>query len=106
MASFGPAFAKESVFSRLLWPTRYYNATDMKTLAAIISLMPLGDPMYKTAFQVHNKFAEKGLLNGYLKGDMLGTAFFDDFEKEYWHHKTTLESSTGRENRKAARNGL
>jgi hypothetical protein len=82
----GAEVACESIFARLLWPNRFYNTTDWRSLLAMAVLMPLGGPIHAAAVATLDTFAESGLWKGYCRGDMLGTAFYPDSKLFYVEH--------------------
>jgi hypothetical protein len=77
----GAEVADPSLFERLLWPQRFYNDFNLGVFIKLAFLMPMGGPMHKAAMNTLEKFRENGLYNGPSRGDMLGTAFYED--KEY-----------------------
>ena len=99
----GAEVASDSIFSRLLWPQRFYNSHHPMTLMALAALMPMGGPIHKAALAVLDQLIASGLDKGYCRGDMLGTAFYDDLKQSYTLRK-------GEENddelQKEVRNGL
>ncbi|KAF8850631.1 hypothetical protein BDZ45DRAFT_539306, partial [Acephala macrosclerotiorum] len=74
----GAEVADRSLFERLLWPQRFYNDFNFSVFVKLALLMPMGGPVHKAAIQTLEKFRKNGLYNGASRGDMLGTAFFED----------------------------
>ncbi|KAH8757103.1 hypothetical protein BGZ57DRAFT_646178 [Hyaloscypha finlandica] len=79
----GTEVASASIFGRLLWPSRSYNTTEAKSLAAMALLLPMGGPIHKGAVEALNQLSLAGLWMGYCRGDMLGTAFYPDTAHRY-----------------------
>jgi len=80
----GTEVASASIFHRILWPSRFYNdSRTLKSFIGIIFLMPIGGPIHKAAVEVLNSFSLAGLWKGYCRGDMLGTAFYDNTGHSY-----------------------
>lgn len=99
---FGAGMASESMFSRLLFPTRFYNPSTTSDILGITFLLPLGGPMHKAALQTLDRFISNGLFLGYCCGSMLGTAFLDDVQQKYYLVDPTRDA----EDLKDARNIL
>ena len=99
----GAEVALDSMFSRLLWPARFYNTSNTGELIAIAALMPMGGPIHKAALVALDRLITSGLNKGYCRGDMLGTNFYEDIKKSY-----TVRMGTDDENeqQKEVRNGF
>lgn len=87
----GAETASSSIFERQLWPTRFYNTSSYRSLAAIALLMPCGGPIHRAAVEALDNFTRSGLWRGYCRGDMLGTAFFKDTKQKYIVHSGPTE---------------
>jgi hypothetical protein len=74
----GGEVADRALFERLLWPQRFYNDFNFGVFIKLALLMPMGGPVHKAAIETLKKFRENGLYNGASRGDMLGTAFYED----------------------------
>jgi hypothetical protein len=74
----GGEVADRALFERLLWPERFYNDFNLGVFARLALLMPMGGPVHKAAIETLEKFRKNGLYNGAVRGDMLGTAFYED----------------------------
>jgi len=80
----GTEVASASIFHRILWPSRFSSDTaTLKSFTGIIFLIPIGGPIHKAAVEVWNLFSLAGLWKRYCRGDMLGTALYDDTEHCY-----------------------
>ena len=79
----GTEVASDSIFARLLWPSRFYNDIRWSSFLAISLLMPMGGPIHKAAVEALDQFALSGLWKGYCQGDMLKTAFYRDTGHHY-----------------------
>lgn len=99
---FGSSLASESLYSRLLFPARFHNSTDVKEFLATAFLMPLGGPCHKAALQTVDRFVSNGLFSGYCRGTMLGSAFFEDTQEKYY----LVSAENPEKVLKDARNGL
>ena len=99
----GAEVASDAVFSRLLWPQRFYNTNHPRDLILFVVLMPMGGPMHKAAIAVLDSLIASGLNKGYCRGDMLGTTFYEDVRQKYALRRG-LENDN--ELQKEARNGL
>jgi hypothetical protein len=74
----GGEVADRAIFERLLWPQRFYNDFNFGVFIRLALLMPMGGPVHKAAIETLEKFRKNGLYNGASRGDMLGTAFYED----------------------------
>lgn len=99
----GAEVGSDAVFSRLLWPQRFYNTHHPANLLAFAVLMPMGGPMHKAAIAVLDQLIASGLNKGYCRGDMLGTTFYEDVKQNYVLRRG-LKNDTKLQ--KEARNGL
>ena len=99
---FGSSLASETTFSRLLFPTRFYNVHTLHDFLGITFLMPLGGPTHKAAVQILDQLSANGLFAGYCRGGMLGSAFFDDMQQKYY----LIDPGSDNEEVKDARNFL
>jgi hypothetical protein len=100
----GAEVAEESMFERLLWPQRFYNYLDATAIAKLALLMPMSGPLHRAALETLDGFRDHGLYRGFLRGDMLGTAFFSEKPGlEYFHRTGPL---TRRDTPEAVRNGF
>ena len=99
----GAEVALDSMFSRLLWPARFYNNSNTDELVAITALMPMDGPIHKAALLALDRLITSGLNKGYCRGDMLGINFYEDIKKSY-----TLRAGTDDKNeqQKEVRNGF
>ncbi|KAL3447810.1 hypothetical protein BJX65DRAFT_307862 [Aspergillus insuetus] len=79
----GTEVASASMFNRLLWPSRFYNTKSPMSFLWISLLMPMGGPIHKAAVESLDEFVVAGLFKGYCRGDMLGTAFYEDTKHCY-----------------------
>ena len=79
----GAEVASDAIFSRLLWPQRFYDTLRPADLLAMAALMSLGGPIHKAALAALDRFISSGLNKGYCRGDMLGTAFYEDIQQTY-----------------------
>ncbi|KAK9437392.1 uncharacterized protein VB005_08380 [Metarhizium brunneum] len=79
----GTEVASSSVFDRMLWASRFFNDSKLKSFIAYAFLMPIGGPIHKAAVEAMGNLHEAGLWKGYCQGDMLGTAFFKDTKHSY-----------------------
>lgn len=82
----GTEVARSSIFDRVLWPFRFWNMVDFKSLAATALYHPAGGPIHKAAVEAMDTIVRDGLLRGYCRGDMLGTVFFHDSGESYRTH--------------------
>lgn len=83
----GGAIVPDSLFPRLLWPSRFYGAPqDFQPLVSTLLFMTMGGPIYKEAVRTLDGSALAGLWAECQQGDMLGTAFFEDTGKQYIIH--------------------
>ena len=98
----GTEVASASIFHRMLWPSRFYNTRSLKSLIAIVFLMPIGGPIHKAAVEALDRLVFAGLWKGYCRGDMLGTAFYNDTG----HHYVMRMADGSKSERKAARNAF
>ncbi|OHF00811.1 hypothetical protein CORC01_03885 [Colletotrichum orchidophilum] len=101
----GAEVAGISLFERLLWPERFYNAVDAIALIRLALFMPMGGPLHRAALKTLDKFRDHGLYKGRRRGDMLGTTFFADKTSLHYLHKTAT-TPEGRELPRAVRNGF
>lgn len=99
----GAEVASEAVFTRLLWPQRFYNTRHPADLSALAALMPMGGPIHKAAVAALDQLIASGLNKGYCRGDMLGTVFYGDIRQNYLLRRG-IENDD--ELHKEARNGL
>lgn len=99
----GAEVASETIFTRLLWPQRYYNSRHLASLVALAALMPMGGPIHKAALAALDQFIKSGLNKGYCRGDMLGTAFYEDVKQTYVLRRGEEDDQ---DLQKEARNGL
>jgi len=60
----------------MLWASRFFNDSRLKSFIVYAFLMPIGGPMHKAAVEALGNLHEAGLWKGFCHGDMLGTAFF------------------------------
>lgn len=74
----GAEVADRALFERLLWPQRFYNDFNFGVFIRLALLMPMGGPVHKAAIETLERFRKNGLYNGMGRGDMLGTAFYED----------------------------
>lgn len=102
MGYVGAEVARPKCFERLLWPGRFYNTIDAKTVILMAFLLPLGGPLHRAALEVLEQFKRNGLLRGMHRGDMLGTAFLVDTKARY----VTLIAPAAAEPPSHIRNGL
>ena len=79
----GAEVASDAIFSRLLWPKRFYNTHHPTDFIALAALMPMGGPIHKAALATLDQLITSGLNTGYCRGDMLGTAFYEDIKQKY-----------------------
>jgi hypothetical protein len=93
----GTEVGSVSMFNRVLWPSRFNNTWRLSSLLCMALLMPMGGPIHKAAVAALDRFGN--LWKGRLRGDMLGTAFYEDFGCHYVLHG-------GEGARKQARNGF
>jgi hypothetical protein len=98
----GTEVASASIFDRMLWPSRFNNTRSFTSLLAIAFLMPMGGPIHKAAVEALDKLVSAGLWKGYCRGDMLGTAFYEDTAQGYVER--LADGSKGK--RKEARNAF
>ncbi|KAK1828326.1 hypothetical protein QBC39DRAFT_155881 [Podospora conica] len=84
----GAEVAEESMFERILWPQRYHNYLDFASLAKLSLLMPMSGPLHRAALVTLDGFRDHGLYRGFLRGDMLGTAFFSRQKGAKYHDRT------------------
>jgi len=82
----GTEVASSSIFDRVLWPSRFWNIVDLKSSLATAFYHPAGGPIHKAAVDDMNRIVRHGLLQGYCRGDMLGTVFFEDSGQSYRTH--------------------
>ncbi|EXF78290.1 hypothetical protein CFIO01_00285 [Colletotrichum fioriniae PJ7] len=101
----GAEVAGISLFERLLWPERFYNAVDAVALIRLALFMPMGGPLHRAALETLDKFRDHGLYKGRRRGDMLGTTFFSDKASVHYLHKTA-NTPEGRKLPRAVRNGF
>ncbi|KAK1532155.1 uncharacterized protein CCOS01_04138 [Colletotrichum costaricense] len=101
----GAEVAGISLFERLLWPERFYNAVDAIALIRLALFMPMGGPLHRAALETLDKFRDHGLYKGRRRGDMLGTTFFSDKASVHYLHKTAT-TPEGRKLPRAVRNGF
>ncbi|KAK1625385.1 hypothetical protein BDP81DRAFT_498916 [Colletotrichum phormii] len=101
----GAEVAGISLFERLLWPERFYNAVDAIALIRLALFMPMGGPLHRAALETLDKFRDHGLYKGRRRGDMLGTTFFSDKASVRYLHKTAT-TPEGRKLPRAVRNGF
>ena len=99
----GAEVASDSMFSRLLWPARFYNTSNPGELVAIAALMPMGGPIHKAALVVLDRLITSGLNKGYCRGDMLGTNFYEDIKESY---TVKVGADDENEQQKEVRNGF
>ena len=76
----------QSLFSRLLWPQRYYSGFTFSHIPKLALLLPMGGPLQKAALQTLDVLFSHSLLKGPQQGHMLGTAFFRDEGWQYTLH--------------------
>ncbi|PNP73904.1 hypothetical protein FNYG_12755 [Fusarium nygamai] len=100
----GAEVAEESLFERILWPQRFYNALDITTALKLAILTPMGGPLHRAALGVLDRFREHGLYRGRAVGTLLGTVFFHDRGLVYIYH--TAAEERDRSIKKQARNCL
>ncbi|PYH96462.1 hypothetical protein BO71DRAFT_176905 [Aspergillus ellipticus CBS 707.79] len=79
----GTEVSSHSMFERLLWPSRFYNTTNVGSLIAISCIMTMGGPVHRTAVQALETLTLSGLWKGKFQGDMLGTIFYRDTGRRY-----------------------
>ncbi|PWY87555.1 hypothetical protein BO70DRAFT_394439 [Aspergillus heteromorphus CBS 117.55] len=79
----GTEVSSHSMFERLLWPSRFYNTTNVGSLIAISCIMTMGGPVHRTAVQALETLTLSGLWKGKFHGDMLGTIFYRDTGRRY-----------------------
>ncbi|KAL8365221.1 hypothetical protein RB595_004157 [Gaeumannomyces hyphopodioides] len=84
----GSEVAEKSVFERLLWPQRFHNYLSAADFAKLCLLMPMSGPLHGAALRTLDGFRDHGLYKGFLRGDMLGTAFFSQHESVEFFHRT------------------
>lgn len=72
----GAEVAQDSTFDRLLWPSRFHNYLDAGSFTKLALLMPMSGPLHRAALSTLDGFRDQGLYKGFLRGDMLGTAFY------------------------------
>ncbi|KAK1675985.1 hypothetical protein BDP55DRAFT_728335 [Colletotrichum godetiae] len=101
----GAEVAGISLFERLLWPERFYNAVDAIALIRLALFMPMGGPLHRAALETLDKFRDRGLYKGRRRGDMLGTTFFSDKASVQYLHKTAA-TPDDRKLPRAVRNGF
>ena len=99
----GAEVASDAIFTRLLWPQRFYNTRHTADLVALAALMPMGGPIHKAAVAALDQLIASGLNKGYCRGDMLGTVFYGDIKKNYMLRRGTENDD---DIQKEARNGL
>ena len=79
----GAEVASDAIFSRLLWPERFYNTHRPTDLIVLAALMSMGEPIHKAALATLDQLIASGPNSGYCMGDMLGTAFYEDINEKY-----------------------
>lgn len=82
----GTEVACSSIFDRLLWPYRFSNISDIRSVVATAFYHPAGGPIHKAAVETLDLMVRHGLFLGHGRGDMLGTAFFHDAGQQYRVH--------------------
>ena len=99
----GTEAGSASVFNRLLWASRFYNTTSLKSYVGFVFLMPMGGPIHKGAVNALDSLVRAGLWRGNCRGEMLGTPFFNDSKHRYVMtsidrslHKMKEETKQGR----------
>jgi hypothetical protein len=98
----GTEVGSSSAFDRLLWPSRYYNTSNVRSIIGFICVMTMGGPIHKAAVGALDKLVLSGLWRGYCQGDMLGTIFYKDTGYRY----VVREHTGSRTEAKHARNGF
>ncbi|KAJ2989985.1 hypothetical protein NUW58_g3184 [Xylaria curta] len=98
----GAEAAPPSMFDRLLWPTRFYNTTRLRSFVGMALLMPVGGPIHKAALESMNKLVFAGLWKGYCRGEMLGTPFY----KDTGHFYVVRNTDDSQKGRREARNAF
>ncbi|KUJ19177.1 uncharacterized protein LY89DRAFT_731593 [Mollisia scopiformis] len=81
----GAEVAEKELLERLLWPQRFYNDCNIKTLLNQFLLMGMGGPLHRAALATLDDLRDHGLYLGPRRGDMLGTAFYRDLRTfNFW----------------------
>lgn len=83
---FGIEIGSDSLFERLLWPTRFYNTLNPSALFQLTMLTPMGGPLLRPAVRVIDKFIAARMHWGKRQGDPLGTAFYSNLRRRYIKH--------------------
>lgn len=84
---FGIEIGSDSLFERLLWPTRFYNTIKPMALLETTLLTLMGGPLLRPAIRVMDQFIGARMYLGKLQGDPLDTAFFPNLRQKYIIHK-------------------
>ncbi|EFX00045.1 hypothetical protein CMQ_7047 [Grosmannia clavigera kw1407] len=84
----GGDVAQKSTFERLLWPQRFHNHLDVATGVKLALLHPMSGPLQSAALATLDDFRDNGLYRGFLRGDMLGTAFYGEHRDVRYFHRT------------------
>lgn len=96
----GTEITSDSLFERLLWPTRFYNTLNPIRLFKITVFTPMGGPLLKPAVRVFDEFMTARMHKGKRQGDPLGTAFYSNLGRRYKiHAKAGFEDSCAGEDR-------
>ncbi|KAK4691434.1 hypothetical protein P7C71_g5566, partial [Lecanoromycetidae sp. Uapishka_2] len=103
---FGIEIGSDSLFERLLWPTRFYNTLNPISLLQTTLLTPMGGPILRPAIRVLDEFKANRLFNGQLQGDPLGTAFYSNSRQRYKLHTAEGSRQTQKEDTHEFRNCL
>ena len=74
----GTEVASDSMFHRMLWPSRFYNTHSLVCYMAFALFMSIGGPVHKAAVVALDQLSATGLWKG-----RLGTVFFSDTQKKY-----------------------
>lgn len=101
---FGIEIGSDSLFERLLWPTRYYNTLSFKSLVQLMMLTPMGGPMLRPAIRVIDKFIAARMHRGKRQGDPLGTAFFPNLRQRHIIHLGKGSKETHKQDTEEFRN--
>ena len=83
---FGIEIGSDSLFERLLWPTRFYNTLNPSALFQLTMLTPMGGPLLRPAVRVIDKFIAARMHWEKRQGDPLGTAFYSNLRRRYIKH--------------------
>jgi hypothetical protein len=83
----GDEVARPSIFDGILWPSRFFNNSNVLSFLAMVLLMPSGGPIHKAAIAALDGLTDAGLWKCYCRGKTLGTVFYKDTRYQYIIHK-------------------